>query len=461
MADASCYRAPLAGALDHALTFLEGLDRMPVAPSASLDELRARLGKPFDERGVPAEQVLADLVRDCEGGVLGSTGGRFFGWVIGGTLPASLAADWLTAAWDQNAGLYAAGPAAAVVEEVAGAWLKEILGLPASAGFGFVTGCQMAHTTCLAAARHRVLASLGWNVEEQGLCGAPPVRIFSSTERHGTIDRAIRLLGFGRAAVTDLAVDAHGRLVPEALAQALDSASGPSIVLLQAGDLNIGAYDDFETLVPIAHRSGAWVHVDGAFGLWAAASPRLRAFVRGVDGADSWATDAHKWLNVPYDSGLAFVADPEAHRAAMSYRATYLTHDSQARDQMDWNPEWSRRARGFAVYAALRELGREGVARIVEQCCDYAHELVVRIGNLPGAELVWEPTLNQGLVRFGDDRRTDAVIAAVQSTGEAWFGGTNWHGMRCMRVSVCNWHTTVHDVDRAVAAVARVLAGKI
>jgi glutamate/tyrosine decarboxylase-like PLP-dependent enzyme len=460
MPETSCYRAALQGAFDHALAYLENLDRMPVLPSATLEELRARLGKPLEDRGLPADQVLAELVRDCEGGILGSTGGRFFGWVIGGALPAALAADWLVTAWDQNAGLYAAGPAAGVVEEVAGAWIKEVLGLPASASFGFVTGCQMAHTTCLAAARHRVLARRGWNVEEQGLFGAPAIRVFSSTERHGTIDRAIRLLGFGRAAVTDLPTDVRGRLIPDALANALAAVDPPAIVLLQAGDLNIGAYDDFSELIPIAHRHGAWVHVDGAFGLWAAASPRLRHLVRGVETADSWATDGHKWLNVPYDSGFAFVADAGAHRAAMSYRAPYLTHDTEARDQMDWNPEWSRRARGFAAYAALRELGREGIAQVVERCCDHARELVLRIGALPGAELVWEPTINQGLVRFGGDQRTDEVIAAIQATGEAWFGGTTWRGVRCMRVSVCNWRTTEQDVERSVQAVARVLAEK-
>jgi glutamate/tyrosine decarboxylase-like PLP-dependent enzyme len=453
----SDYRV-LQDACAHALSFLDNLDRMPVQPSATLDELRARLAKPLADRGLPAEQVLADLVRDCQDGILGSTGGRFFGWVIGGVVPSALAADWLTTAWDQNAGLYASGPAAAVVEEVAGAWLKDILGLPASASFGFVTGCQTAHTTCLAAARHRVLADCGWNVEEQGLCGAPSVRIFSSTERHGTIDRSIRLLGFGRGSVIDLPADDHGRLRPDALANALAaSPAAPAIVLLQAGDLNIGAYDDFEALIPIAHRHNAWVHVDGAFGLWATASPRFRHLLRGVDRADSWATDGHKWLNVPYDCGFAFVADPDAHRAAMSYRASYLTHDDAARDQMDWNPEWSRRARGFATYAALRELGRVGVAQVVERCCDFARELVRRIGALPGAEVVWEPDINQGLVRFGGDRRTDEIIAAIQASGEAWFGGTIWRGLRCMRVSVCNWRTTQQDVDRSVEAVARVL----
>jgi glutamate/tyrosine decarboxylase-like PLP-dependent enzyme len=449
------FRTPLTRALEAALDHLGSLDRQPVNATLSLDEVRARLARPLEMAGVDATQVIDDLVRDSEGGLVGSAGGRFFGWVIGGAVPASLAADWLASTWDQNAGLYAAGPAAAVAEEVAGAWLKDLLGLPAGASFAFVTGCQMAHTTCLAAARHAVLERRGWDVEQQGLCGAPPIRIVTSTERHGTIDRAVRLLGLGRACVHDIAADDLGRLRPEALEAALDDR--PTIVLLQAGDLNIGAYDPFADLIPVAHARGAWVHVDGAFGLWAAATPRLRHLTRGVEGADSWATDGHKWLNVPYDSGYAFIAHPDAHRAAMSYRASYLTHDGAARDQLDWTPEWSRRARGFSTYAAIRELGRSGIAALIERCCDRARDIVRGIGALPGAEVVWAPTVNQGLVRFGDDARTDAVIAATLRGGEAFFGGTTWRGLRCMRVSVCNWQTSQNDVERAVRAVAQAL----
>jgi glutamate/tyrosine decarboxylase-like PLP-dependent enzyme len=452
------FRTPLTRALEAALDHLGSLDRQPVNATASLDEVRARLGRPLEAAGVDATQVVDDLVRDSAGALIGSAGGRFFGWVIGGAVPSALAADWLTSTWEQNAGLYASGPAAAVAEEVAGAWIKDLLGLPSAASFAFVTGCQMAHTTCLAAARHAILERRGWDVEQQGLTGAPPIRVVTSTERHGTIDRALRLLGLGRACVHDIAADDLGRLRPEALEAALDDR--PTIVLLQAGDLNIGAYDPFEVLIPIAHARGAWVHVDGAFGLWAAASPRLRHFTRGVEAADSWATDGHKWLNVPYDSGYAFIAHPDAHRAAMSYRASYLTHDGAARDQLDWTPEWSRRARGFSTYAAIRELGRSGIAALVERCCDRARDIVRGIGALPGAEVVWEPTLNQGLVRFGnDDARTDAVIAAILRGGEAFFGGTTWRGLRCMRVSVCNWQTSEKDVERAVRAVSQALAG--
>ncbi len=279
----------------------------------------------------------------------------------------------------------------------------------------------------------------------------------------------MRLLGFGQSQVKLLPVDDEGRLIPEALEDELKKdAEAPTLVLLQAGDINIGAYDSFETLIPIAHASKAWVHVDGAFGLWAGASPRLRQLVKGIDAADSWATDGHKWLNVPFDSGFAFVADPEAHRASLSIRAAYLTHAADARDQVDWNPEWSRRARGFPAYAALRQLGRDGVAEMIERCCRHAHSLTTRIGALPGAEVLWEPTINQGLVRFlsfsgglpaekDHDRRTDEVIAAILKTGEAFFGGTTWRGKRAMRISVTNWRTTDADVNRVVNAVARVL----
>jgi len=453
------FREPLHAAFQHALTYLDQLDSLPVAPAATLAGLRGRLGKRLADEGLPPEQVINELVCDVEGGIMTSAGGRFFGWVIGGALPAALAADWLAAAWDQNAGLFASGPAAAVAEEVAGAWLKDIFGLPAHASFALVTGCQMAHTTCLAAARHSLLARRGWDVEQRGLFGAPPIRIFSSTERHGTAERAIRLLGLGLQHISYLPIDEHGRLRADALQQALAAnGDGPAIVLLQAGDVNIGAFDDFPTLIPIAHQHGAWVHVDGAFGLWAAACPRYRHLTTEVNTADSWATDGHKWLNVPYDCGYAFVTDTASHRASVSYRAPYLTHDVQARDQMDWNPEWSRRARGFPTYAAFRQLGRNGIAELVDRCCRHAHALATRIGALPGAELLSEPIINQGLVTFGD--RTDEVIAAIQASGEAFFGGTTWRGRRAMRISVCNWLTSDADVDRAVNAVTKVLSSR-
>ena len=452
------YRESLTLAFEHSLAYLENLDRAPVGPTASAAALRARLSRPWTEDGTPPEQVLAELVQDVSGGIMGSAGGRFFAWVIGGALPASLAADWMAAAWDQNAALHVTAPAAAMVEEVAGAWIKELLGLPAAASFAFVTGCQAAHTVCLAAARNALLGRLGWDVEQRGLFAAPPVRILTSSERHGTVKRAVRLLGLGLDQIHDLPADDQGRLTPSVLEQALArDADAPAIVILQAGDINIGAYDPFAELIPIARRHRAWVHVDGAFGLWAAASPRYRHLLEGVADADSWATDGHKMLNTPFDSGLALVAHPEPHRASMSYSASYISHHDDARDPIDWNPEWSRRARGFAAYAALRQLGRSGVARLVERCSEVARRLVLGIGALDGAEVLWEPVINQGLVRFGDDRRTEEVIAAIQASGEVFFGGTTWRGRRAMRVSVCNWQTTDADVERSIEAVRRIL----
>src|SRR5215218_3406663 len=460
------FRNALSIAFDRAVSHLEHLDESSVAATANAATLRKQLDKPLAEKGLPPSQVIEELASDVQGGLLGSAGGRFFGWVIGGALPAAVAADWLTSAWQQNAGLYACAPAAAIVEETVGSWLKDLLGLPAQASFALVTGCQMAHVTCLAAARHALLNKYGWDVESHGLYGAPPIRILTSNARHGSFERAVRLLGFGTAHIKLLETDDQSRLLAEALKQELrNEPDVPTLVLLQAGDINVGAYDSFETLIPIAKRYGAWVHVDGAFGLWAGTSPRLRHLVKGVETADSWATDGHKWLNVPFDSGFAFVADAEAHRASLSLRAVYLTHTTDARDQMDWNPEWSRRARAFPAYAALRQLGREGVADLIERCCRHAYAIVTGIGELAGAEVLWKPTINQGLVRFLDqrpgatqedhDRRTDAVIAEVLKTGEAFFGGTTWRGRRAMRVSVCNWQTSDEDVQRVVRAVAR------
>jgi glutamate/tyrosine decarboxylase-like PLP-dependent enzyme len=464
----SVFRKPLEAALENATAYLESLDRASVAATVDLPTLRNRIGRALQDEGVLPEEVVADLVKDVNGGLLGSAGGRFFGWVIGGSVPAALAADWLTSAWDQNSGHHSCGPAAAVVEEVSGKWLKEILGLPAHASFALVTGCQMAHVTCLAAARHAMLAKRGWDVEEQGLYGAPPIRIVTSDKRHETFDRAVRLLGMGLAQVKYLPADSHGQLPADALERTLKAdSSAPTIVLLQAGDVNTGKYDSFETLIPIAKYHGAWVHVDGAFGLWAAASSRYRHLVKSVADADSWATDGHKWLNVPYDCGYAFVADADAHRASMSSQAAYLTHDDDARDQLDWTPEWSRRARAFPTYAALRQLGRNGVSDLVERCCEHAHSLVMEIGRLPGTEVVSEPVINQGLVRFLDpkpgasdadhDRRTEEVMGAILGSGEAFFGGTTWRGRRAMRVSVSNWQTSEKDVRRVVNAVAKVL----
>ncbi|HTB17598.1 MAG TPA: pyridoxal-dependent decarboxylase, partial [Bryobacteraceae bacterium] len=424
------FQAALEAAFHAAIAYLDALEDRPVAAAAGVSALRKRLSKPLDDRGLDAEEVVRDLVRDAQDGILGTTGGRFFAWAIGGCVPAALAADWLTSAWDQNAVLYATSPAAAVVEEVAGEWLKELLGIPRTASFAFVSGCQMAHLTCLAAARHALLENRGWDVERRGLCGSPPIRVLASN-RHGSIERAIRLLGIGEDNVQDLELNENQQITPQALSAALAAAAGTAtVVVLQAGDLNSGSFDEYGAVIPVAKQYGAWVHVDGAFGLWAGASPRYRHFLAGVEAADSWATDGHKWLNVPHDSGYAFVARPAAHRAAMSHRAPYLVHDRDARDEMDWNPEWSRRARGFSTYAALRELGRDGVTALVDGCCAHASAMVDGIGRLPGAQVLWRPSINQGLVRFLDpsgadhDRRTDDVIGAINASGEAFFGGT-------------------------------------
>ena len=462
------FHQSLQAAFRSAGEYIENLDAMPVGAPADLQTLRRQLSKPLTDGGIPPEQVVADLARDAQAGLIGTGTGRFFGWVIGGSVPAALGADILASVWDQNAGLYATAPSAAIVEEIAGAWLKEILGLPSQASFALVTGCQMAHVTCLAAARHALLSKSNWDVEEKGLFGAPPIRILTSAMRHGTFDRAIRLLGLGKSQVQLLDADENDCLKADALESALKKDPEiPTIVLLQAADVNIGAMDNFKTLIPIAKKHNAWVHVDGAFGLWAAASPRYKHLVAGVEAADSWATDGHKWLNVPFDCGYAFVAHPESHSASMSHRAPYLIHVAGARDEMDWNPEWSRRARGFPTYAALRQLGRNGVAKIVESCCQHAHSLVMEMGKLPGAEVVWEPTINQGLVRFLDkkpgatqedhDRRTDEVIAAIVASGEAFFGGTTWRGRRAMRVSVSCWRTTSEDVRRTIRVVEEIM----
>jgi aromatic-L-amino-acid decarboxylase len=460
-------RHALDRAVVHALAHLESLESSSVAPKATLEELRQALGGPLARNGVPAAQVIDQLVADTKRGIMGSQGGRFFGWVIGGGHPAAIAADWLTAVWDQNAGIYTAAPAAAVVEEVAGDWLRDLFELPRETSFAFTTGTQMAHLTCLAAARHALLERRGWDVERDGLFGAPRIRILASADCHGSVDRAVRLLGIGSAAIERLAVDSRGCVTPEALAGALGGCEAPAIVVLQAGELNRAAFDPFETLVPVARKAGAWIHVDGAFGLWAKACAETQHLVRGVELCDSWTTDSHKILNVPYDSGIAFARDPGAHRAAMTLSTTYLPASSVARDEIDFNPEFSRRARGFAVYAALRQLGRDGVSDLVARLSRFARLLAEGIGHLPGAELVSVSDFNQALVRFParpgasdaeHDERTNRVIAAINASGEAYFGGVTWRGRRAMRISVCNWRTTEADVERVLAAVEAALA---
>ncbi len=432
---------------DIAATFLESLDERPVLPDVDVDALRAALARPLQDAPIDAREVIEDLAADADPGVAGMPGGRWFGFVIGGSLPAALAADWLTSAWDQNAGLFVVSPAAAIVEEVAGEWLRELFGLPEGVSFAFVTGCQMAHVTALAAAREHVLREHGWELSSRGLYGAPAVRVVVGAKRHVTIDRSLRLLGMGAPDVVE--ADDQGRM----LVDALELDERPTIVCAQVGEVNTGACDDVEAIADAARDAGAWLHVDGAFGLWAAAAPSLRHLVQGVDRADSWATDAHKWLNVPYDSGLAYCAHPAAHRAAMGVHADYLVHDEgENRDQLDWNPEFSRRARGFPVYAALRSLGRSGVAELVERCCAHARRTAEELAQLPGVEILNEVVLNQVLFRFENDERTQDALRRVQQSGEAWLSGTTWDERAAIRVSVSNWQTSEADVERLVGA---------
>jgi len=449
----------------HAAGFLEGLPERPVGPTATLEQLHKTLGGPLPAGPGDPGQVIDDLAAAAEPGLSAIPSGRYFGFVIGGAVPAALAADWLTATWDQNAGLYAISPAAAVVEDVTGRWLAELLGLPAGVSFAFVTGCQMANFTALAAARHHVLAATGWDVETLGLAGAPQIRVLAGEERHVTIDRALRYLGLGTASLRAVPVDGQGRIRPDALQTALAEPGGPAIVCAQVGNVNTGAIDPVGPICDAAHEIGAWVHVDGAFGLWAGASPSLAPLVEGAGQADSWATDGHKWLNVPYDSGLVFTAHPLAHRAALAVVASYLIHadEDARRDAVMWTPEFSRRARAFPVWAAIRSLGRSGIAELVERCCAHARRFADRLGGQAGVEVCNEVVLNQVLVRFLDpagdhDARTREVVRRVQEDGTCWLSGSTWQGRAVMRISVSNWSTTTEDVDRSVAAILQAAA---
>jgi glutamate/tyrosine decarboxylase-like PLP-dependent enzyme len=405
-----------------------------------------------------SDAVIDQLATAVEPGLVATVGPRYFGFVVGGALEAATCADVLTTGWDQLAFNSTSSPAAAVVEEVVGAWLKQALGLPEGASFGLVTGGQGANTVGLAAARHRVLDRAGWDVEARGLAGAPRIRIVAGAESHAAIHRSLRLLGIGSDAVEPIAADHNGAIDPEALARALDD-SEPTIVCLQAGNVNTGACDDLTAACDLAHRCRAWIHVDGAFGLWAAVSPSTRHLVSGLERADSWAVDGHKWLNVPYDTGYVFCTDRQAHAAAMSYTAAYLEGQDQrsVRSPSDYVPESSRRARGFATWAALRELGRQGLAELVDRCCALARRFGEQLDAMEGVEVANDVVLNQVLVSFGSDDRTDRVIAAVQRGGTCWMGGTEWRGRRFMRISVSNWSTTEADVDRSVAAIRRLL----
>jgi glutamate/tyrosine decarboxylase-like PLP-dependent enzyme len=447
---------PRAAAL--ALRYRESLPERPVRASATLAALRASLGGPLPPAGKPPAEVLEELAAAAEPGLVASSGPRYFGFVIGGTLPVALATDWLVSAWDQNPGLYATSPAVAVIEETVASWLLDLFGLPPDSGVGFVTGGQMANFTSLAAARHEVLRRAGWNVEENGLAGAPRVRLIASEEAHVTILSSLRLLGFGAGTVRRVPADGEGRIRADAVAAALADGEGPAIVCAQAGNVNTGSFDPFPGVADACAAHGAWLHVDGAFGLWAAAAPALQSLTDGVSRADSWAVDAHKWLNVPYDCGVAIVRHAAAHRAAMTIGAAYLIQTAGAeRDNFEWVPEFSRRARALPAFAALRTLGRDGVAALVTRGAALARRMADQLAAAPGVAVLNDVVLNQVLVRFGDsDERTRAVVSGVQEEGTCWLSGTTWHGHAAMRISVVGASTTENDADRSVEAILRV-----
>jgi glutamate/tyrosine decarboxylase-like PLP-dependent enzyme len=452
--------------LSIAAAYLDGLPGRPVGARASVEELRKRLRAPLPSAGIDPATVIREMARDVDGGLVASAGPRYFGFVTGGSLPAALAADWLTSAWDQNAVLSIASPAAGVVEETVSEWILELLDLPRESSVGFVTGCQMANFTCLAAARHEVLKNAGWDVEASGLFGAPPVTVAAGEEAHATLFAALRMLGLGTARVIRVPADDQGRMDPSGLEKALRGVCGPAIVCLQAGNVNTGAFDPCKTLIPLARAKGAWVHVDGAFGLWGRLSPGLAAETAGIEHADSWATDAHKWLNVPYDSGIAIVKNEAAHRASMALSAPYyIAAPEEVRDPSQWVPESSRRARAFALYAAIRSLGREGLSEMVERHCRQARLMADLLREDPRIEIANEVVLNQVLVRFlpeGDRVDTDAynrkITALVQEEGTCWAGGSFWKGRAAMRISVSGWPTADEDIRVSAAAIREVLS---
>ena len=469
-------RALLTQTADMAAAWLDDLERRPVGGPVDLDALRRAMGGPVPETGSDPLEIVQSLAASADPGLVGTAGPRYFGFVIGGSLPAALATDWLVSAWDQNAAMYVISPAAAVAEEVAGEWLVDLLGLPSGTSVGFVTGATMANFTALAAARHSVLAAAGWDVERLGLQGAPPVTVVTHEGTHVTVYASLQMLGMGREGdrVRRIPADDQGRMRPDALRESLTTIDGPVIVCTQAGNVNTGAFDPFDELVPIAHERRAWVHVDGAFGIWAAAVPSMRDRMRGHDLADSWSTDAHKWLNVPYDSGLVFVRDKAAHHAAMTLGAAYYVETGGSeRDNYNWVPESSRRARGFAVLAALRSIGRAGLVDLIERGSRLARRMADHLAKGPRVSILNDVVLNQVLVRFeaaesdganaddasAGDRRTRAVIDAVQRDGTCWLGGTTWQGRAAMRVSVSSWKTTEDDIDRSAEAIPRCLAG--
>ncbi len=457
----------LTEAAAHAEAYLRTVADRPVKATITSGELRSALGGPLSAAGQDPADIIGRLASAATGGTVASAGPRYFGFVVGGSLPAAVAADWLVSAWDQNCGIFALSPLVSVVEDITAGWLKQLASLPQTMSAGFVTGCQMANFTALAAARHHVLSHADWDVEANGLSGAPAVTIITSDESHYTIFMALRLLGFGASTARRVPTDDQGRMRADKLREVLAAATGPVIVCAQAGNVNTGAFDPIDDIADaVAHHNkkaggSCWLHVDGAFGLWAATSPARAHLVKGIARADSIATDAHKWLNVPYDSGLVFTAHPEAHRSAMSLSAAYIQATDVERDPHEFTPEESRRGRAVPIYAALRSLGTSGVGDMIERCCRHASRMAERLSADSRVRILNDVVLNQVLVRFevpgrDADDLTRAVIAGVQDEGTCWLGGTTWHGMAAMRVAVSNWSTTEQDIDRSAAAVLRV-----
>jgi glutamate/tyrosine decarboxylase-like PLP-dependent enzyme len=442
-------RELLTAAADRAIRYLETLDARPVAPTPQAVAALSQIEEPLPEGPTDPAAVLARLDELGSPATAAMAGRRFFGWVIGGSLPAALAANWLATAWDQNAAGVQASPGAAAFEKLALRWILEAVNLPSDCAAGFVTGATMANFTCLAAARQVVLKKAGWDVEADGLIGAPPITVIAGEEVHVSVLKALGLLGLGRNRVVRVPADNQGRM----RADRFPGIDGPTIVCLQAGNVNSGAFDPLAELVPMARKGGAWVHVDGAFGLWAAAAPARRHLVAGIENADSWATDLHKWLNVPYDSGLAIVRDGAALKRSMAVTAAYLS-ETDDRKPSDYTPELSRRARGVDAWAALKSLGRSGLAEMVERCCRHAERFAAGLRKA-GFEVLNDVVLNQVLVAFGHPESTNRAIAALQADGTCFCGGTEWQGRTAMRISVSSWATTEADVDRCIAAMVR------
>ncbi|HEV7765181.1 MAG TPA: aminotransferase class V-fold PLP-dependent enzyme [Thermoanaerobaculia bacterium] len=454
--------ALLRRAHEHAAAYLASMPERHVGATAKREELIAALRTPLGDHGDDPAAVLDALAAQGAVGTMGSSGRRYFGFVIGGSLPVALAADWLVSTWDQNPGIYATSPITSVVEDIAREWLLDLFDLPRTSSLGFVTGCQMAHFTGLATARHGVLRRAGWDVEADGLAGAPRIHLITSAEAHVTVDVAMRYLGFGTRALLRVETDSQGRMRADRLRRLLENLHGPTIICAQAGNVNTGSFDPLREIAEAAKEHGAWLHVDGAFGLWARASRSLRSLADGIELADSWATDAHKWLNVPYDCGVVISRHPEDHRASMTSTAAYLVQTQGAeRDSVDWVPEFSRRGRGVPVYAAIRALGREGVEAMIDKNCANAKQMAAILRRDPRVQILNDVVLNQVLVRFGnDDDLTRAVIAGVQEEGTCWLGGTTWQGVAAMRISFSNWATTEDDVARSGEAILRVFAEK-